>query len=59
MTSIEWLFQLSKQRELDKFDLKQAKEMHKQEIENAYEEGYNRAVKVIEDEIQRVLKNNI
>jgi hypothetical protein len=31
-TSIEWLYKLSKERELDKFDLEQAKEMHKQEI---------------------------
>lgn len=36
MTSIEWLYKLSKQRELDKFDLEQAKEMHKQEIIDAY-----------------------
>ena len=40
MTSIEWLYQLSKQRELDKFDLEQAKEMHKQEIIDAWQEGY-------------------
>jgi len=39
MTSIEWLYQLSKQRELDKFDLEQAKEMHKQEIVEAYCNG--------------------
>jgi hypothetical protein len=37
----------------------EAKQMEKQEIESAYEEGYNRAAKVIEDEIQRVLKDNI
>jgi uncharacterized protein YnzC (UPF0291/DUF896 family) len=36
MTSIEWLYKLSKERELDKFDLEQAKEMHKQEIIEAY-----------------------
>jgi uncharacterized protein YnzC (UPF0291/DUF896 family) len=35
-TSIEWLYKLSKERELDKFDLEQAKEMHKQEIIEAY-----------------------
>jgi len=39
---------------------KQAKEMYKQEIENAYEEGYNRAAKVIEGAVQRtILKDNI
>ena len=41
MTSIEWLYQLSKQRELDKFDLEQAKEMHKQEIIDAHIHGHN------------------
>jgi hypothetical protein len=39
MTAVEWLFQLSKQRELDKFDLEQAKEMEKQQIIDAFEEG--------------------
>jgi HEPN domain-containing protein len=37
-TAVEWLRELSKQRELDKFDWEQAKEMHKQEIENAFVE---------------------
>jgi hypothetical protein len=32
MTSVEWLWNLSKTRELDKFDLEQAEEMHKKEI---------------------------
>jgi hypothetical protein len=32
MTSIEWLYKLSKERELDKFDFEQAKEMHKAEM---------------------------
>jgi hypothetical protein len=40
MTSIEWLYKLSKERELDKFDLEQAKEMHKQEIIDSYNTGY-------------------
>jgi hypothetical protein len=35
-SSIEWLYKLSKERELDKFDLEQAKEMHKHEIIDAY-----------------------
>ena len=39
MTSIEWLYKLSKERELDKFDFEQAKEMHKQEIIDAWEMG--------------------
>lgn len=71
MTSIEWLEeQLTYQHSgetLNKFyDWKditniynQAKLLHKQEIADAYEEGYNRAVKVIEDETQRILKDSI
>jgi len=38
-TAVEWLYKLSKKRELDKFDLQQAKEMEKEQIENAYWEG--------------------
>ena len=34
-TAVEWLYNLSKQRELDKFDLEQAKAMEKQQIMNA------------------------
>jgi len=36
MNSIEWLYKLSKERELDKFDLEQAQAMHKQEIIDTY-----------------------
>jgi len=36
MTAVEWLWNLSKQRELDKFDLEQAKEMEKQQIIDAW-----------------------
>jgi hypothetical protein len=32
LTAVEWLYELSKERELDKFDLEQAKEMEKQQI---------------------------
>ena len=34
-TAVEWLYNLSKQRELDKFDLEQAKEMEKEQTKNA------------------------
>jgi hypothetical protein len=30
-TAVEWLYELSKERELDKFDLEQAKYMEKQQ----------------------------
>jgi hypothetical protein len=56
MTSIEWLLQ-----EMGKFNNNQpteamimyAKKLHEQELYDAYEEGYNRVVKVIEDATQR------
>ena len=38
-TAVEWLYGKSKLRELDKFDLEQAKEMEKQQIKDAYNEG--------------------
>jgi hypothetical protein len=31
-TAVEWLYELSKKRELDKFDLQQAKEMEKEQM---------------------------
>jgi hypothetical protein len=53
-TAVDWLIeQLTpsislQQKHID--DLKEkAKEMEKEQIQNAYEEGYNRVVKVIED----------
>ena len=63
MTSIEWL----KEKLFYDFGFafsdniyKQAKEMHKQEMETAYEEGYNRATKVIDDAVQRnILKDKL
>lgn len=38
-TAVEWLYKLSKKRELDKFDLQQAKEMEKQQIIDAFKHG--------------------
>ena len=35
-TAVEWLYELSKKRELDKFDLEQAKAMEKQQIIDAH-----------------------
>jgi hypothetical protein len=35
-TAVEWLYNLSKQRELDIFDLEQAKAMEKEQIINAW-----------------------
>jgi hypothetical protein len=39
-TAVEWLYDLSKKRELDKFDLEQAKEMEKQQIIDSHNQGY-------------------
>jgi hypothetical protein len=36
-TAVEWLYELSKERELDKFDLEQAKAMHKEQMSRIYE----------------------
>lgn len=38
-TAIGWLYNLSKQRELDKFDLEKAKAMEKEQITHAWENG--------------------
>jgi hypothetical protein len=38
-TAVEWLHEIAKQREPDKFDWQQAKAMEKQEIINAYRDG--------------------
>ena len=61
MTSIEWLLQ-----ELKKFHhpteamIMYAKKLHEQELMDSYEEGYNRAAKVIEDAVQRnILKDKL
>lgn len=35
-TAVEWLFKLSKERELDKFDLKQAKQMEYEQYDHAF-----------------------
>jgi hypothetical protein len=39
-TAVEWLYELSKERELDKFDLEQAKYMEKEQINKACYDGY-------------------
>lgn len=38
-TAVDWLYKLSKERELDKFDLKQIKQMEKEQMINAYVTG--------------------
>ena len=41
MTAVEYLYKLSKKRELDKFDFEQAKEKEKQQIIDAWSKGYD------------------
>jgi hypothetical protein len=38
-TAVEWLYNLSKQRELDKFDLEQAKAMEIKQMKESYTSG--------------------
>ena len=38
-TAVEWLHQIAKQREVDKFDWEQAKAMEKEEIMNSWASG--------------------
>jgi len=51
-TAVEWLYKLSKKRELDKVDLQQAKEMEKEQIIDARIDGdtYSTAIKEIRTE---------
>jgi len=51
-TAVEWLYKLSKKRELDKFDLQQAIEMEKEQIIDARIDGdtYSTAIKEIRTE---------
>jgi hypothetical protein len=59
MTSIEWLYKLSKERELDKFDFEQAKEMHKQEIIDAHNSGFEKSAEGWNGEYGLMDMNNI
>jgi len=43
-TAVEWLYKLSKKRELDKFDLQQAKEMEKEQTLVDYSCGARDAI---------------
>ena len=39
-TAVEWLHEIAKQREPDKFDWQQAKEMEKEQIEDGFCDGF-------------------
>jgi len=43
-TAVEWLHEIAKQREPDKFDWQQAKEMEKQQIIESYDEAENKVI---------------
>jgi hypothetical protein len=59
MTAVEWLVNEIMTKHDKSFlefygsEITQAKEMEKQQIVDAYEDGYNRVAKVIEDAVQR------
>ena len=60
MTAVEWLLEeLKKVHHPTEAMIMYAKKLEEQQIIDAYEQGYNRAAKVIEDETQRILKDNI
>lgn len=40
-TAVEWLYDLSKEKELDRFDLEQAKQMEKDRSKIDFKIGYN------------------
>jgi hypothetical protein len=50
LTAVEWLHQIFKQREPDKFDWDQAKAMEKEQIMHAYENGENRSAELYYNE---------
>ena len=54
-SSIEWLEEQYYESEgkLTTQDFEKAKAMYKEEIVDAYEEGYNRVVKILEDATKR------
>jgi hypothetical protein len=62
-TAVEWLIEQIKSDQYQKAlslsewmkVFEQAKEMEKEQIRDAYEEGYNRVAKLIEDATQRNL----
>jgi hypothetical protein len=49
-TAVEWLHYVSKQRELDKFDWEQAKEMEREQIIGTWHNGYNNQSPMIDEE---------
>ena len=60
MTAVEWLLEeLKKVHHPTEAMIMYAKKLEEKQIIDAYEQGYNRAAKVIEDETQRILKDNI
>jgi hypothetical protein len=39
-TAVEWLHEIAKQRQPDKFDWQQAKEMEKEQMKDSYKQGF-------------------
>lgn len=58
LTAVEWLFNLSKQRELDKFDLEQALEIQEadsyQDYMDGYEKGWKAASETFKQDITKL-----
>ena len=54
-TAVEWLFKLSKERELDKFDLEEAKAMERKQMMEliSFVRVHNKMGKSVEDLLQQ------
>lgn len=55
LTAVEWLFKLSKERELDKFDLEEAKAMERKQMMEliSFVRVHNKMGKSVEDLLQQ------
>ena len=55
LTAVEWLFKLSKERELDKFDLEEAKAMEREQMMEliSFVRVHNKMGKSVEDLLQQ------
>jgi hypothetical protein len=58
-TAVEWLYKLSKKRELDKFDLQQAKEMEKEHRLNQNKTELNDALREFQKKYPSVTSGDL
>ena len=58
-TAVEWLYELSKKRELDKFDLQQAKAMEKEQRLNQNKTELNDALREFQKKYPSVTSGDL